>query len=205
VTTSSRLPDVVANLPKTRLALEFAEREHAGQLRSSDGAPFIEHPIEVGWLLYQDGEPDRVVAAGVLHDVLEKTTVTPPMLRRCFGARIAKLVEAVSEDEEIAGYAERKAALRQQVAATGPEALSVFAADKVSKVRELRVAISSAARAGVPLEASLVPPRRLAHFRRCLGMLEESLGETRLVELLRAELAGLDRDLNTYIRIPAVA
>lgn len=196
---------MVAELPKTRVALEFAEREHAGQRRTSDGAPFIEHPTEVGWLLYEAGEPDRVIAAGVLHDVLEKSDVTPAVLGRCFGPRVAKVVEAVSEDEEIAGYVERKAALRRQVAAAGPDALAVFAADKVSKVRELRAAVASADRTGVPFEASLVRPRRLTHFRRCLGMLQECGGEASLVELLRIELAGLRRELNTYTEIPAVA
>lgn len=196
---------MVANLPKTRLAIEFAGREHAEQRRNTDGAPFIEHPIEVGLLLYEAGAPDHLVAAGVLHDVLEKTAVTPSILGRCFGPRIATVVEAVSEDEEIVGYAERKAALRQQVAAAGSEALTVFAADKVSKVRELRAAVASATRTGLPLQASLVPPRRLAHFRRCLEMLEERLGETSLVELFRAELIGLGRDLNTYIEVAAVA
>jgi hypothetical protein len=161
--------------------------------------------MEVGWLLYEAGQPDRVIAEGVLHDVLEKTAVTPSVLGRCFGPRIAKVVEAVSEDEEIAAYAERKAALRQQVAAAGPDALAVFAADKVSKIRELRAAVASAQRTGMPLEASLVRPRRLTHFRRCLDLLEERRGEASLVELFRAELAGLGRDLNTYIDIPAVA
>jgi (p)ppGpp synthase/HD superfamily hydrolase len=196
---------VVERLPQTRLALEFAERKHAGQRRTSDGAPFIEHPIEVGGLLYEVGAPDRVIAAGVLHDVLEKTDVTRSTLRRIFGPRIADVVEAVSEDPEIAGYARRKAALRQQVAAAGPEALNVFAADKVSKVREVRAAIARARHTGRPLKRSLIPARRLAHLRRCLGMLEEHLGETALVGLLRGELTGLGRDLQPYTEISAVA
>ena len=46
---------------------------------------------------------------------------------------------AVTEDEHISGYATRKAALRRQAEAAGTDALLVFAADKVSKVRELPV------------------------------------------------------------------
>lgn len=45
---------------------------------------------------------------------------------------------AVSDDDRITGYAKRKAALRQQVAGGGEEALTLFAADKLSKLRELR-------------------------------------------------------------------
>ena len=192
------LPDVVAELPQTQAALAYATEQHDGQRRSSDGAPFIEHPIEVGWLLYRAGAPDRVVAAGILHDVLEKTPVTRALLRRRFGKPIAKLVVAVSEDTGIASYAQRKSALRQQVAAAGREALLVFAADKVSKVRELRGVISSATRTHKPVKRTLIPLRRLTHFRRCLGMLEERLGEDPLVELLRTELTGLNRELKAY-------
>jgi (p)ppGpp synthase/HD superfamily hydrolase len=192
------LPDVVARLPQTQAALAYATLQHAGQRRSSDGAPFIEHPIEVGWLLYRAGAPDRVIAAGVLHDVLEKTPVTAGVLRRRFGKPIAKLVDAVSEDPGIASYAQRKAALRQQVAAAGSEALMVFAADKVSKVRELRSAVASTMRARKPVKRTLIPLRRLTHFRRCLGMLEERLGADPLVQLLRAELADLNRELKAY-------
>src|SRR5438270_2936883 len=127
--------------------MEFAERSHAGQQRA-DGTPFILHPLEVGWLLYRAGAADQLIAAGVLHDVLEKTDVTPEALRARFGAPIVALVSAVTEDEHLRGYRLRKAALRQQVAGAGHDAVMIFAADKVSKVRELRAAISAAGRRG---------------------------------------------------------
>jgi (p)ppGpp synthase/HD superfamily hydrolase len=196
---------VVARLPKARAALEYAEREHAGQRRSSDGAPFIEHPLEVGWLLYWAGAPDQVIAAGVLHDVLEKTAVGVGELQARFGSRIAGLVYAVSEDEGIAGYRQRKAALRQRAAAAGPQALEVFAADKVSKVRELRAAVATATGRHRPVRRSLLPPRRLEHFGHCVGMLEERLGESPLVKLLGTEFAALDREIKAAAEVPAAA
>jgi len=179
-----RLRNLVAGLPETRAALAYAEQRHAGQRRKNDGAPFIEHPLEVGWLLYLAGAPDDVIAAGVLHDTIEKTDASEGELRGRFGPHTAELVLAVSEDPEIRGYARRKAALREQVAAAGPEALMVFAADKISKVRELR----SSAR---------FPQRRLIHYRRCLDLLERLLSDSPLVAQLRVEL---DR-----IAAPAVA
>src|SRR5215470_20022887 len=103
---------VVARLPKTEAAIVFAEQVHAGQVRRVDGAPFILHPLEVGSLLYQVGGSDDVVAAGVLHDVLEKTDADAAELTRHFGHAVTALVVAVSEDEQIRGYARRKAALR---------------------------------------------------------------------------------------------
>jgi (p)ppGpp synthase/HD superfamily hydrolase len=199
------LPDVVARLPKTRAALEYAERQHAGQRRDTDGAAFIEHPLEVGWLLYRAGATDRVVAAGLLHDLVEKTPVGVAELRARFGSDVAKLVSAVSEDRRISGYTRRKAALRQQAGAAGPEALMIFAADKVSKVRELRSALAAATRSHERIERSLFDPRRLVHFRRCVGMLEKRLGGSPLVALLRTEMAGLDSDLKATTEVPAAA
>lgn len=197
------LPERVGRLPETQAALEYAERQHAGQRRSTDDAPFIEHPLEVGWLLYRAGAPDHVIAAGLLHDVLEKTEVSGSELTARFGSRIGKLVRAVSEDQTISGYRERKAALRQQVAAAGPEALTIFAADKVSKVRELRAALATTARR--PAVESLIPPRRVAHLRRCLDLLQERLADSSLVRLLRTELAGLNGELKTSAARTAAA
>jgi (p)ppGpp synthase/HD superfamily hydrolase len=205
VTGTGRLLDVVAGLPKAQAALEYAERQHAGQRRSTDGAAFIEHPSEVGLLLYRAGAPDHVIAAGVLHDVLEKTDASVDDLTARFGHRIAELVHAVSEDEQIAAYERRKATLREQVAAAGPEAQIIFAADKVSKIRELRAAIATAARRRELVNQSLFPPRRLAHFRHCLEVLEQRLGGAPLVEQLRLEVTGLNNDLKTHTEVNAVS
>ena len=174
--------DLVDRLPKTRAAIAYARREHAGQLRAADGAPFIEHPLEVGRLLYDAGAADHVIAAGVLHDTLEKTDATAPELSARFGSQVAELVCAVTEDAGISGYARRKAALREQVANAGHDALTVFAADKISKARELRRGDGG---------RTLVRNRRLKHYRHCLEMLEEHIPDSPLVGQLRAELARL--------------
>ena len=196
---------MVGRLPRTSGALAFAETAHEGQRRTTDGAPFIEHPIEVGWLLFAADTPDHVIAAGLLHDVLEKTPVTAAELRTRFGVRIARLVAAVSEDQTIRGYASRKAALRQQAAAGGREALMVFTADKISKVRELRAAVADAAVRREEVDPVLIPPRRLKHFRRCLGLLEEQLGDWPLVHQLRSELACLQAELAAHAQTAAAA
>jgi (p)ppGpp synthase/HD superfamily hydrolase len=177
-------PDLVAPLPRTRAALAFAAEQHAGQRRVADGGPFIAHPIEVGSLLYEIGAADDVIAAGVLHDTIEKTSTNRTELRRRFGARTATLVAALTEDERIRGYAPRKAALRRQVEAAGTDALLVFAADKVSKIRELPVE-----RSGTEAETvSRTRRRKIMHYRHCLEMLERHTADSPLVVELRAEL-----------------
>ncbi len=177
-----RTPSFVRGLPQARTALAYATRAHEGQRRKMDGAPFIAHPLEVASILHHAGAPDHVIAAGLLHDVIEKTDVDAVQLRTDFGTRIAGLVVAVSEDEGIDSYARRKAALRDQAADAGEEALMVLAADKISKARELRLHEGPTPR---------VRQRRLTHYRDCLLLLEERLPHSPLVGELRAELEHL--------------
>ena len=165
-------------------ALEFASDRHADQYREIDHAPFIAHPIEVGSLLHTDGQPDEVIAAGLLHDVLEKTGTTRAQLQRRFGASIARLVESVSDDPSIDDYQSRKHELRDRVAHGGPDTVAIFAADKISKVRELTLLPTSR------LDDTSTRAK-LAHYRASLKMLRRAAGNSALVDLLDAELNRL--------------
>jgi (p)ppGpp synthase/HD superfamily hydrolase len=197
----SWIPTFVDGLPQTKAAVAYAERRHAGQ-RQGDGTPYLLHPIEVASLLNAAGAPDHLVAAGVLHDVLEKTDVGESELRRRFGVRITGLVLAVSDDERIAGYARRKAALRQQVADAGDEAMALFAADKLSKLRELRheTALDSPG-SHTTGRARTRHARRLRHYQRSLAMLEERLPDFPLVRDLRDELDSFLREPATRVAV----
>jgi len=117
--------------------MKFAARSHAHQRRSSGGGPFIGHPLEVARLLRDAGCPDVVIAAGVLHDVLENTHTSLSELVARFGPEVADLVQAVSEDTFVTSYRRRKHLLREHVHKAGGHAALIFAADKISKVREL--------------------------------------------------------------------
>jgi hypothetical protein len=188
-----RIPDSLESLPKTKAALGYARQLHAGQTRKADGAPFILHPREVAFLLYRAGAPDHLIAAGALHDVIEKTAAVTADLRKRFGSTVTALVLAVTEDERIGGYAARKGALRNQVAKAGDEALMLFAADKISKARELsREDGGVGARPGPPGKSRL-RKRRLAHYQRSLALLQERLPDSPLVAQLSAELESLTR------------
>ena len=79
---------------------------------------------------------------------------------------------AVSEDEAIADYEERKAALRASVAAGGSDAQMVYAADKIAKARELRAQLTYS-------HSGLDDPglrRRYEHYEQSLEMLSEVAG-----------------------------
>ena len=176
--------DFLDHSPLAREALTFAEARHAGQTRDLDELPFVTHPVEVACLLNEAGYSDEVIAAGVLHDVLEDTDAEVDDLIDRFGSGVAELVAAVSDDPSIQDRAERKAALRRQVAAAGERAAAVFAADKVSKTRELRARIQ---RGGAERRDDL----KVEHYEASLAMLSELIPESVLVSRLRAELEAL--------------
>jgi (p)ppGpp synthase/HD superfamily hydrolase len=126
-----------------------------------------------------------LVAAGALHDLIEKAGVSAADLRERFGSRITGLVLAASDDEQIAGYAKRKAALRRQVSRAGDGALTLFAADKLSRLRELRreTAVDGETNA-TPGPVRALRARHLRHYRRSLALLEERQPESPLVREL---------------------
>lgn len=183
-------PSFVMRRPAVRAAYDFAARSHSGQRRESDEASFIVHPLEVGALLDGAGSSDDVIVAGVLHDVLEKTAVTSDELHREFGGRVAGLVVALTEDPSIEPLTARKTALIAQIAAEGPEAASISAADKVAKVRELRTRIAQARSQGAadPSDGE----QKLGHYVASLESLERQIPDHPLVRRLRFELETLD-------------
>lgn len=79
-------------------AYHFAQVAHEGQIRKS-GEPFLQHSVEVARILAQLRLDSTTVAAGLLHDVLEDTSVTLERISSEFGDKIAALVDGVTKIE----------------------------------------------------------------------------------------------------------
>jgi len=77
-------------------AYRVAERAHEGQKRAS-GEPYVNHCLAVASILAEYRVPAPVVAAALLHDTVEDTSVTLEDLRRDFGDEIARLVDGVTK------------------------------------------------------------------------------------------------------------
>jgi GTP pyrophosphokinase len=77
-------------------AYRVAEEAHQTQKRLS-GEPYINHCIAVANILSELKVPSEVVAAGLLHDTVEDTSVTLADIRRDFGDTIASLVDGVTK------------------------------------------------------------------------------------------------------------
>ena len=155
-----------------RFAAEaYARREHG------EGA--LEHALAVARLLKDAGCRAELVAAGLLHDVLEDTNVSPDQLRARFGQEIADLVGTVTENEAIASYELQKAGLRGQVAECGRDSATIFAADKVARLRSM-ASTGERPRAG-----------KLDHYGKTLELLASRYPDLPYLDELRDELAKL--------------
>jgi (p)ppGpp synthase/HD superfamily hydrolase len=78
-------------------AAYFATEAHRGQKRD-DGFPFISHPIQVATILEQVTDDENLIAAALLHDVIEDTEIDYDNLRDVFGEDIADLVNEVTHE-----------------------------------------------------------------------------------------------------------
>jgi len=171
--------------PLTEDAVALALERHAGQRRDADGAPFLAHPLEVAALLDRAHYPDHVVASAVLHDVLEDTEAERAELDARFGPEVGELVAAVSDDLSIPGEEARKDDVRERVHRLKGYPAAIYAADKISKVRELRILLAT----GATLRDVEV---RVTRYRKSLEMLDETIPGSRLVATLRFELELLE-------------
>ena len=77
-------------------AYEVAAGAHEGQRRAS-GESYIEHPLAVAGILAELEMDRNTIAAAILHDVVEDTTITGEEVALQFGEEIAALVEGVTK------------------------------------------------------------------------------------------------------------
>ena len=189
---SSRIDSKAKRSPLVRGALSVARRSHAGQFRQTgcDEIAFIEHLLAVAELLVEHDYPDEVIAAGLLHDVAEHAEVEPASLEGRFGSEVVALVEALTEDATIGGYEDRKREHRERVAAAGPHAQAIFAADKAANVvvlREAYTVLGEDVDADLPVALDV----KIMVWEYDLEMLFVHSPDTPLVERFADEMVGL--------------
>jgi GTP pyrophosphokinase len=157
--------DVVAR------AVSFAAHRHGDQRRPT-GAPYLEHLLEALEVLVRGaGVTDKdVLAAAVLHDVVEDTPATVDDVRAGFGDEVAALVGWVTipDTPEGADRAAHKEAHLAKLGTAPDNAVLVKLADRTSNVQTLRNLspdrqrsyYAQTVRYIMPLAQSLETPRR---------------------------------------------
>jgi (p)ppGpp synthase/HD superfamily hydrolase len=190
----ARIDAASARSPLVRDALETARVAHAGQIRNgSGGMPYIEHPMAVAELLAEHGSGDEVLAAALLHDVVEDSYMTVEDLRQRFGGPPAALVDALSDDESIESYQPRKDEHRGRVAAAGGDALAIYGADKLTNIATLRRAYADQGEA-VAEEFKVPLDLKVAIWEADLELLRRDSPQLPFLDELEAQLSGLRAD-----------
>jgi len=83
-------PDLLAR------AYRYSERAHEGQTRSS-GDPYVVHCVEVAKILAELQLDSVTVAAGLIHDVVEDTSLTVADVEQEFGAEVAQIDDGMTK------------------------------------------------------------------------------------------------------------
>jgi guanosine-3',5'-bis(diphosphate) 3'-pyrophosphohydrolase len=161
-------------------AVEFVIEAYDGvTVRPGKGLP---HAQAVADILRDVGADERTQVAALLHDVVEDTSRDVDDVRAAFGEDLAAMVAALTEDKSIERYAQRKRALRTQIAmASEPTVTDIALADKIASLRHAAITATSISR------------RKLAHYRATLRLALAEEGAppltaelTRLLSMMRA-------------------
>ena len=130
-----------ADFDLIREACRFSAEVHRGQTRRS-GKPFVVHPLNVSFLLAKMHMDAPSVAAGALHDSLEKTLISHRDIADRFGSDVALLVEGVScfpLPGELSKEERRARGFRKMILAAAADArvLPIKLADRLHNMRTL--------------------------------------------------------------------
>ncbi|HXF30398.1 MAG TPA: HD domain-containing protein [Solirubrobacterales bacterium] len=176
-------------------ALARATAAHAGQVRNgSGGLPYIEHPRMVAATLAARDYDETTLAAALLHDVIEDSDATVEDLRGEFGDQVADLVAALSDDESIDSYRDRKDEHRGRVAAVDGDALAIYAADKLTNMTTLHAAIEAEGMR-VADEYNVPIGLKLEVWAADAAMLRDAAPDLSLLDPLDAAISRLAADL----------
>ena len=123
-------------------AIIFAASAHKGIKRKGKNRPYILHPIEAMTIVGGLTEDEDVLAAAVLHDVVEDTAISPEVIEQEFGERVKRLVMAESEDKmrgvpSEVSWEERKRATIKHLGDLSRDAKLICLGDKLANIREM--------------------------------------------------------------------
>ena len=124
-------------------AIVFSVKAHDGMRRRKSEAPYILHPMEVAAVIGTMTDKQEVIAAGVLHDVVEDAGITIDAIGENFGARVMELVAAETENKreelppEDTWRIRKEESLEKLKNTDDIEVLMLWIGDKLSNIRAI--------------------------------------------------------------------
>ncbi len=135
----SRHPRADTSLIERAYAVALAA--HVGQTRKS-GEPYINHPMSVATIVARQGLDDITVAAALLHDAVEDTSVSLEDLERDFGSDVRLIVDGVTKLDRLhfdTREEQQAASMRKMLVALSKDlrVLIIKLADRLHNMRTL--------------------------------------------------------------------
>lgn len=171
--------------PLVERAMRIAAQAHRHHHRKGSDLPYITHPAHAAMILLRAGiDDDEILAAALLHDVVEDTEHSLEMLAADFPSKVVQLVAAMTErkhdhDGRKRSWQERKEEHLRHIAAEPWEARAIVLADKLHNLGSM---LEDLAR-GVDLWSRFnAPPERILWYYHEMVAVAEH-GDSRLAPL----------------------
>ena len=124
-------------------AIVFSAEAHDGMRRRKSDAPYILHPLEVAAIVGTMTDSQEVIAAGLLHDVVEDAGIKIEEIGEKFGARVMELVASETENKrenlppEETWRIRKEESLEKLRDTDDIEVLMLWMGDKLSNIRAI--------------------------------------------------------------------
>ena len=122
-------------------ALSFAAYKHRAQCRKDNKTPYINHPIAVANILFNEADitDEAVLIAALLHDTVEDTDTTPEEIEQRFGRTVRGIVDEVTDDKSLPKAVRKQRQIKHAGGLSDPAKL-IKLADKTANLRDLTTA-----------------------------------------------------------------
>ena len=124
-------------------AIVFSTKAHDGMRRRKSEVPYVLHPMEVGAIIGTMTDKQEVIAAGVLHDVVEDAGITMEEIGEKFGSRVMELVASETENKredlppEETWRIRKEESLEKLRSTDDIDVLMLWMGDKLSNIRTI--------------------------------------------------------------------
>ena len=126
--------------PLINKAKMLAGKAHEGQFRKYSGLPYIVHPIEVATIVQTVEHSEEMIAAALLHDVVEDTDYSFEDIAKEVSPEVADLVKGLSDvsKPEDGNRKVRKAIDKDHLAEQNAEVQTIKLADVISNSQDIK-------------------------------------------------------------------
>jgi (p)ppGpp synthase/HD superfamily hydrolase len=181
-------------------AIALALRAHEHQVRKGNGQlPYVVHPVTVALILSRYTGDEDTIIAGLLHDTLEDTPVTPEEIERAFGAKVREMVVDVTEPA-LPGlsWETRKARYLRRLQTAPRPSLLVAGADKTANLISM-IAAHAASGDALWERFHTSPATKLAFYRQVHTLIRDSWASCPLLQEFGNRLAEAERKLGARL------